>query len=415
MFEISLVKDFFKRKIKFEGVERDLKIPKINKIISIIGPRRAGKTWYFYFLFQKEENPMYVNFEDIAFKYLEPKEFFEILKIFSEIKYEPKTLFFDEVRNLKNWSTLVRSLYDRGFKIFVTGSSSKLLPKEISTELRGRTLSYLLLPFSFSEFLGTKNFKPEADIFEKRGTLLKLLHAYLKEGGFPEVVFSENKEKILREYFNEIFYKDFVERHRIKSLEFGRFLFEFCFQNFSKEISFRKIKNFFGKNISDTTLYEYIEKLQDTLSVFFLEKYEKSVYLRKSWPKKIYVCDLGLSNILGFEEDIGKRMENAVFLELLRRTNKKPLMEIFYWKDYQKREVDFVIKEGLKIKQLIQVSYASDRSEINEREIKALLKASELLNCKNLLFITWDYENLEKIGRKKIKFLPLWKWLLGFE
>ena len=415
MFEISLVKDFFKRKIKFEGVKRDLKIPKINKIISIIGPRRAGKTWYFYFLFQKEENPMYVNFEDIAFKYLEPKEFFEILKIFSEIKYEPKTLFFDEVQNLKNWSTLVRSLYDRGFKIFVTGSSSKLLPKEISTELRGRTLSYLLLPFSFSEFLGTKNFKPEADIFEKRGTLLKLLHAYLKEGGFPEVVFSENKEKILREYFNEIFYKDFVERHRIKSLEFGRFLFEFCFQNFSKEISFRKIKNFFGKNISDTTLYEYIEKLQDTLSVFFLEKYEKSVYLRKSWPKKIYVCDLGLSNILGFEEDIGKRMENAVFLELLRRTNKKPLMEIFYWKDYQKREVDFVIKEGLKIKQLIQVSYASDRNEINEREIKALLKASELLNCKNLLFITWDYENLEKIGRKKIKFLPLWKWLLGFK
>ena len=413
MFEISLVKDFFKREIKFEGVERALKLPKINKIISIIGPRRAGKTWYFYFLFQKEENPMYVNFEDITFKYLEAKEFFEILKIFSEIKYEPKALFFDEVQNLKNWSTLVRSLYDRGFKIFVTGSSSKLLPKEISTELRGRTLSYLLLPFSFSEFLKAKNFKPEADIFEKRGTLLKLLHAYLEEGGFPEVVLSENKEKILREYFNEIFYKDFVERHRIKSLEFGRFLFEFCFQNFSKEISFRKIKNFFGKNVSDTTLYEYIEKLQDTLSVFFLEKCEKSVYLRKSWPKKIYVCDLGLSNILGFEEDIGKKMENAVFLELLRRTNKKPLMEIFYWKDYQQREIDFIIKEGLKIKQLIQVTYASTRDEIIEREIKSLLKASELLKCKNLLCITWDYEGEEKIGGKKIKFVPLWKWLLS--
>ena len=413
MFEISLVKDFFKREIKFEGVERALKLPKINKIISIIGPRRAGKTWYFYFLFQKEENPMYVNFEDITFKYLEAKEFFKILKIFSEIKYEPKALFFDEVQNLKNWSTLVRSLYDRGFKIFVTGSSSKLLPKEISTELRGRTLSYLLLPFSFSEFLKAKNFKPEADIFEKRGTLLKLLHAYLEEGGFPEVVLSENKEKILREYFNEIFYKDFVERHRIKSLEFGRFLFEFCFQNFSKEISFRKIKNFFGKNVSDTTLYEYIEKLQDTLSVFFLEKCEKSVYLRKSWPKKIYVCDLGLSNILGFEEDIGKKMENAVFLELLRRTNKKPLMEIFYWKDYQQREIDFIIKEGLKIKQLIQVTYASTRDEIIEREIKSLLKASELLKCKNLLCITWDYEGEEKIGGKKIKFVPLWRWLLS--
>jgi len=416
MFEINLIKDFFKREVKFLGIERELEIarkPKINKIISIIGPRRAGKTWYFYFLFQKEKNPMYVNFEDIAFKYLEPKEFFEILKIFSEIKYEPKTLFFDEVQNLKNWSTLVRSLYDRNFKIFITGSSSKLLPREISTELRGRTLSYLLLPFSFSEFLKAKNFRPETEIFEKRGSLLKLLRTYLKEGGFPEVVLSENKEKILREYFNEIFYKDFVERHKIKSLEFGRFLFEFCFQNFSKEISFRKIKNFFKKSISDTTLYEYVEKLQDTLSVFFLERYEKSVYLRKSWPKKIYVCDLGLATILGFEGDIGKRMENVVFLELLRRTNKKPLMEIFYWRDSQEREVDFVIKEGLRIKQLIQVSFASDRNEINEREIKSLLKASELLKTKNLLCITWDYEGVEAIGRKKIKFLPLWKWLLS--
>jgi len=413
MFETDLVKDFFKRKIKFEGIERDLKIPKTNKIISIIGPRRAGKTWYFYFLLQKEKNPMYVNFEDIAFKYLEPEEFFGILKIFSETNYEPKTLFFDEVQNLKNWSILVRSLYDRNFKIFITGSSSKLLSREISTELRGRTLSYLLLPFSFSEFLKAKRYKPEVEIFEKKGTLLKLLRTYLKEGGFPEIVFSENKEKILREYFNEIFYKDFVERHEIKSLEFGRFLFEFCFQNFSKEISFRKIKNFFKKSVSDTTLYEYMEKLQDTLSVFFLEKYEKSIYLRKSWPRKIYVCDLGLANILGFEGDIGKRMENTVFLELLRRTNKKPLMEIFYWKDYQQREVDFVVKEGLKVRQLIQVTYANAKDEIEEREIRGLIKASELLKCKDLLCITWDYEALERIKGRKIRFLPLWKWLLN--
>ena len=221
------------------------------------------------------------------------------------------------------------------------------------------------------------------------------------------------EQKILREYFNEIFYKDFVERHEIKSLEFGRFLFEFCFQNFSKEISFRKIKNFFKKSVSDTTLYEYMEKLQDTLSVFFLEKYEKSIYLRKSWPRKIYVCDLGLANILGFEGDIGKRMENTVFLELLRRTNKKPLMEIFYWKDYQQREVDFVVKEGLKVRQLIQVTYANAKDEIEEREIRGLIKASELLKCKDLLCITWDYEALERIKGRKIRFLPLWKWLLN--
>jgi len=127
---------------------------------------------------------------------------------------------------------------------------------------------------------------------------------------------------------------------------------------------------------------------------------------------KIYISDTGLaSNLVRFSSDIGKFMENLVFLEL-KKKELNNIFEIFYWKDYQQREVDFVIKEGLKIKQLIQVSFASDRNEINEREIKSLLKASELLKTKNLLCITWDYENIEVINKKKIKFLPLWKWLL---
>ena len=130
---------------------------------------------------------------------------------------------------------------------------------------------------------------------------------------------------------------------------------------------------------------------------------------------KIYISDTGLaSNLVRFSSDIGKFMENLVFLEL-KKKELNNIFEIFYWKDYQQREVDFVIKEGLKIKQLIQVSFASDRNEINEREIKSLLKASELLKTKDLLCITWDYENIEVIKRKKIKFLPLWKWLLDFE
>jgi len=418
MFRENLVKDFFKRGIKFKGIERELKILKINKVISIVGPRRAGKTWYFYYLFQKVKKPMYISFEDIAFRYIEASEFFEVLKVFSEINYTPKTLFLDEIQNLKDWSTLVRSLYDRGFNIFLTGSSSKLLPKEISTELRGRTLTYRLLPFSFREFLRAKKYKAKPEIFEKKGELLKLLNEYLEFGGFPEVVLSETKEKILQEYSNEIFYRDFVERHKIRSLEFGRFLFEFCFQNFSKEISFKKIKNYFDKRVSDTTLYEYVEKLQDTLCVFFLEKHEKSIYLRKSWPKKIYVCDLGLSSILGFGENLGKRMENVVFLELLRKTNESPLMEIFYFKTKEDYEIDFLVKEGPRVKELIQVSYANSFDEIDHREIRALLHARDVFkkDKPKLLVITWDYEDEKQVSwfgkRGEIRFVPLWMWLL---
>jgi len=127
---------------------------------------------------------------------------------------------------------------------------------------------------------------------------------------------------------------------------------------------------------------------------------------------KIYINDNGLaSSLISFSSDIGKFMENLVFLELKKR-ELEGRHEIFYWKDYQGGEVDFVIKEGLKIKQLIQVTYASTRDEIEQREVKALIKASDLLKCKDLLVITWDYEGEEKFKGKKIKFLPLWKWLL---
>ncbi|MEM5830451.1 MAG: ATP-binding protein [Candidatus Aenigmatarchaeota archaeon] len=361
---------------------------------------------------EKFENSMYVDFENAAFKNIEISEFFEVIKIFTEMKYEPKTLLLDEVQVINEWPTLVRSLHDLGYNVIISGSSSKLLSKEIATQLRGRSLSYLLLPFSFREFLKTKN-KVDINTFEGVGKLLKYLNEYLTFGGFPEVILSDKKETILKEYSNEIFIRDFVERHNIRNLEFGRFLFEFCFQNFSSQISIKKIRNFFNRKISEKTLYGYVNKLQDTLVVFFLNKFSTSVYLRSSWPKKVYVCDIGIPSILLYSKDIGKKMENVVFLDLLRKTNENPLTEIYYFKDYQQNEVDFVIKEGTKVKQLIQVTYASSKDEIEKREIKALLKASDLLKCKGLMIITWDYEDVLKIDNKEIKCIPLWKWLLN--
>ena len=100
-------------------------------------------------------------------------------------------------------------------------------------------------------------------------------------------------------------------------------------------------------------------------------------------------------------------MENLVAIELKRRGK-----EIYYWKDYQQREVDFVIKEGLKVKELIQVCYDIEDFTTKDRELRALVKASKELKCKNLLVITWDYEGEEEFKNRKIKFIPLWKWLL---
>ena len=414
----ELIKDYFIREKKFKGIKRELEIKDVkDKAISILGPRRAGKTWYMLYLLNTlYKDSLYINFEDLAFRNVRAEDFFEILKIFVEVKgFSPKTILLDEVQIVEGWESLVRTLIDREYKVFITGSSSKLLPKEIATQLRGRTINYLLLPFSFREFLVANNFEIKQNYtFEEKGSLLKFLDRYLKEGGYPEVVFSDEKEKLLKRYFDEIFLSDFVERHKIKSFELGRFLFEFIFQNFGKEISINKIGKTIRERVKFTnkTLYDYIDKLQDTLNVFFVDRFSKSIYIRRSWPKKVYVVDTGISVLVRFSKDVGKLMENIVFLELLRKTNSAPLQEIYYWKDYQQNEVDFVIKEGLDVKQLIQVTYASSKDEIEKREIKALLKASEELKCKNLLIITWDYEDELEIENKKIKFIPLWKWLL---
>ena len=225
---------------------------------------------------------------------------------------------------------------------------------------------------------------------------------------------SKEKVKILKEYAELILFKDFIERHQIKNVELARVLHSFTIRNFTNEISvnalFNRVKSM-GVRVSKNTVYDYLSKLEDTAFFFFLRKYSEKPHLRESYPKKIYLCDTGLTKTLRHSEDKGKLIENIVFLELQRKTNSNPLLEVFYWKDYQEREVDFIIKEGTQINQLIQVTYALT-PENEKREIRSLLKASRELNCKNLLMITWDQEEDIKEGNKKIKVTQLWRWLI---
>ena len=302
------------------------------------------------------------------------------------------------------------------------GSSSRLLAREIAIQLRGRTLTYILLPFSFTEFCKAKKIIVN-DLLsrDEEAKFIALLREYLQFGGFPDVVLSEDKLKILKEYSDLILFRDFIERHEIRNLSLARHIFSFITQNFSKEISVNSLYNRFrssGLRVSKDTIYEYLEKLEDTLFVFFLQKYSLKVHMRESYPKKVYVCDTGITRVTRFSEDLGKLMENAVFLELRRRENANPLQEIYYFKNAQQYEVDFVVKEGMEVKQLIQVCYASSFDEVEHRELRALLRAKDVLNCKNLVVITWNYEDTREIrwfGKSgKIKFLPLWKWLLNF-
>jgi len=404
-----------KRKIEFPETK--------NFIISVIGPRRAGKTYSIFNLIKKkklkDEDYLFINFEDDEICEMKRKEIRKAIFYHQEIYgREPKYLFFDEIQNLERWESFVYSLFEKKrYFIFITGSSSKLLSEEIATQLRGRSLTILVLPFSFKEFLQVKGLHVKTKILlsYEESRIKNLLRLYLKEGGFPDIVLTSiNREEYFRDYINLVVFRDIVERYKIRDIGLIKMFVRFAISSFSKEFSIHKIYRTFKSmnvKVSKKTLYRYADMLEDAQFCFFLRKFSFSERESLLSIPKVFLNDPGIANYgrtTKFDEEIGKLMENAVFLELKRKK-----LETFYWRDYQGNEVDFVVKEGLKVKQLIQVTYANDRDEIREREIKDLMKASELLKCKDLLCITWDYEGEEKIKGKKIKFVPLWKWLLN--
>jgi hypothetical protein len=241
----------------------------------------------------------------------------------------------------------------------------------------------------------------------------KYLEEYIRIGGLPEA-YLFGREILVRIY-SDIIEKDIIRRLKIKRKttfkEFAKYLISLS----SSELTLSKLKNVFG--VKDVhTIKNWVSGMEDAFLVKILQRFSPKLKEQFIAPKKIYCIDTGLGNVISYKlsEDKGKLIENLVAIELLRKISYKiDSFEIFYFKDYQQNEIDFVLKEGLKVKQLVQVTYASSKDEIEKREIKALLKASELLKCKDLLCITWDYEDEVKAENKKIVFKPLWKWLLS--
>lgn len=414
------IRDFHQKELP-ELIERETRIDHeipINRVISIIGPRRAGKT---YLMFQtirqllkeiEKERVLYVNFESDLLYGCGREDLRNLIETYYEIYPENRKkkayIFLDEIQNVKGWEIFVRSILDsEKAQVFISGSSSKLLSKEIATQLRGRTITYPVYPFSFREYLMAKKFKIKKypSSYEK-SRLMNLLRGYLFYGGYPEAVLYD--KKILREIWDVTIYRDIVERHGIKNIKVLRLLIKSL--KVSLYFSVHKFYNYLkslGITVSKNTLYLYMQYLEDALILYPLRKYSPSYKEVEQSMPKIYLADNGLLSVEEYQSE-GRLIENLVMMQLIR-DGSKANSELFYYKSNDS-EVDFIIKE-LKVKQLIQVTYASDKDEIEKREIKALIKASNELKCKNLLTITWDYEADIEAENKKIKCLPLWKWL----
>jgi len=397
---------------------------KSNVILPIIGVRRAGKSYLMRQIAKKliskdikKEEILIINFEDKRFADLSIKLLDRIYETYLEILKPTRKIFvfLDEIHKVPQWEKWVRTFHElnKG-KVIISGSSADLMKGELATLLTGRHLDLIVFPLSFSEFLYFKNLeiKNELDLVEKKIEIKRYFKEYLEFGGFPEVVLGQEKKQLLVTYFDDILTKDIEGRYNIREKERLRSLSRFYLTNIGNLITFNSLKKFL--EITTDTIEKFSFYLEQANLIFFIKRFSFKVRDQEKSPRKVYAIDPGLSNAIGFRfsERKGFALENIVALELKRKQNRNPLLEIYYWKDERGKEVDFLLKENLKIEKLIQVSAADLKEEIAEREIKSLIKASEELKCDHLEIITYDYEKEEKIKGKKIKFVPLWQWLL---
>ena len=417
---------------KFDLIERDIAIKESNKIQTIIGARRVGKT---YLLFNKikkleesgikREQIIYLNFESPILNDISYKEINEIIEIqwsiFPDTIKKKIYIFIDEPQVINKWELAVRDIYDRyNCYIFLTGSSSKLLSKEIATSLRGRSITNLLLPLSFQEFLRFKGLifdKNKIDT-EIKSKIINYLEEYILLGGYPEVVLEKDRNekiKIVKDYFDLVIYKDIVERYNLKNTKIIKWLINSLVNSVSKELSINNLYNTLksqGIKVSKNTLYSYFSIFEDSFFIFALRKFEHSEKKGGLSIPKIYLDDISFLNLFSIEE-YGKRLENIVFLQLLRQKNQNPLININYWKSQDNKEVDFIVSEGKKIVSVIQVCNDLSNEDTKDREIKSLITTLNYFKLKEGYIITKeDTYKEEEIDRKKIKIIPVWKWLL---
>ncbi|MDP1694164.1 MAG: ATP-binding protein [Candidatus Woesearchaeota archaeon] len=392
-------------------VEREVSLSdymKGNEIVIITGIRRCGKSSLLKIISKKlNEKFVYMNFDDIRLTDFKVENFEDIEEIVSEI-YGIKTkviYFLDEVQNVPSWERWVNNLYAKKIKVFVTGSNSNLLSSEISTFLTGRNKVIKLYPFSFKEFLLVKKIKVKYQTTDERRAVSQGFHEYFEKGGFPLVIINDDLS-LSKQYFEDILNKDIIKRYGIKKIKELNDLILYLFSNVSKTYSYSALKQVSSIR-SLSMINNYIEYLKNVFVASTINKFDYSIKKQKVSSSKFYVLDNSFLKTVAFNfsENAGKRLENLVFIELVRCGN-----EVYY--HAKKNECDFIIKEGLKITKAIQVCLILDNAATKKREVDGLIEALKEYQLKEGLILTMDKEEEFVLEGKRIIIKPVWKWLL---
>ncbi|MDZ7742771.1 MAG: ATP-binding protein [Bacteroidota bacterium] len=380
-----------------------------EEVIVISGIRRCGKsTLLNQIRIELQEKDYYLNFDDERLIGFKVEHFQDLFETFVELFGQQKTFYFDEIQNVWGWERFIRRLRDQGNKVFITGSNASMLSRELGTHLTGRYMSMELFPFSFREYLqfnrvphGAK----EIHLTRQRSALQKHFQHYLHTGGIPLYIKNRNDE-YLKSLYNSIIYRDVLVRNRLTSEKEMLELVHFLASNVAKSSSNNSLAKVVQvKNAS--TIRKYLDFLQNTYLLFQVNKYDVSLKKQLQNQKKTYFIDNGLVEKLAFmfSDNLGRLLENLVYVELLRRKKK-----VYYHK--QKYECDFVIQDGKHIKEAIQVCYAWESEETKSREIRGLKEAMSVYKLDEALILTNSHEEEINVDGKKIRFMPVWRWLL---
>jgi hypothetical protein len=390
---------------------------KLNKVVIFYGVRRGGKTYILYDLFRKNKGAsFYIDFEDERLQDFKTEDFQALKEVCLELKPNllGKNIIFllDEIHSVSGWEKFVRRVVEReNIKVFVTGSSSKVMPKEIHTSLRGRSWGIEISPFSFKEllFLEGMDIKNKTILYGlKKYPIKKYFYEYLKWGGFPEVLLLKSdieKRKIIKEYLGAMFFKDLVERFNITNVHLLTILMEKLLSSFSLKFSLTSFYKQYKQKIpfSKDTLFLYYKYFLKSMLISEVKKFSESSYKRIRNPSKVYVIDNGICRKVT-SDDYGRALENIVFLAL-----KKHSQDIFYFEE--EGECDFIVKDSNGNFIPYQVTYELNKKN-EEREIKGLIEACRRLSVHKGTLLTFDQRGRRKIEGIDIEIIPVWQWIL---
>lgn len=393
----------------------DISVLLSNQMIKLItGPRRVGKSTYALLMLQGK-NFAYLNFDDNLLLTGWDEEL--VMHTLDEVYPDYEYLLLDEVQNLTDWDVWVSKLYRRGKNLVITGSNAKMLSSEMATVLTGRYLQVEMLPFSLSETIEWKGIGINGNGINdmQNAEVTVIADDYLRNGGYPETI---DMRSITRSYlstlFDSIIWKDVAKRHNIRNISDLNDLALYLLSNFCNPLSANDIAKELSFT-SVTTTRKFMDYLHEPYLFYYLPRFNNKLKLMKKAAIKVYIIDNGFvtSKAFNISENLGRLLENEVFVQLLRQGFQVET-SLFYYRSRNDREVDFVTRNGAQIYQLIQVCYDMTSPKTEKREITSLIECAEELKCDNLIIVTNNDEREIKKDGYTIKIVPFVKFATAY-